>query len=230
MSENHDEGAEKSASYTHIIALNYFSFLFLTGGGFGCILLTDNMVGAVTYFALWLYLLPPLLCRITLFFTGRPTGQVTTDSNTHTLWWWLFQLQLPFNRFPFIEELLRCVPGLYALWLNLWGGEVSLFAFWSPGVAVMERYHLKIEKGVILGSQAFLSGHLITKQTDGSTLLWVDKIQLDEGALVGARANIGPGCHIHKHQTVPFNAVLRSYTEIKDGRKIFKQRSLLQNP
>ncbi len=222
---------EGKSSYTHIIALNYFSLFFLAGGIGAALLLGESPLASFSLFALWLYLLPPLLCRLTILVAGRPRGIVSPSSRTHTLWWWLFQLQLPFNRFPFLEELLRSVPGLYALWLNLWGARVSTMAFWSPGVTVMERYHLEIGRGVILGTQVFLSGHVIKKLPDGSTLLIVDAIRLDEGALVGARATLSPGCQVAPHQGVPFNALLRPYTALRDGRKIaLRPRSDCEQP
>lgn len=231
MSNRRVEESEQAPPHGRILALNYFSLIFLSSGVLCCSMLAGSLAGMVACFVLWLYLLPPLLCRITILFTGRPIGLVSPHSNTHTLWWWLFQLQLPFNRFPVTEELLRSIPGLYALWLNLWGARVSLFAFWSPGVTVMERYHLHIGKGVILGTQSLLSGHVMKKQVDGSTLLLVDRIQLDHGVLVGARASISPGCHIHSNQTVSFNASLRPYTHIKDGRRILaRSKSDFENP
>lgn len=231
MNEHNDDSSEKAVPYKQIVGLNYFSLLFLCSGIICCYLFTGTIASALACFALWFYLLPPLLCRITILFVGRPIGLVGAHSRTHTLWWWLLQLQLPFNRFPASEELLRSIPGLYAFWLNLWGAHVSPFAYWSPGVVVMERYHLHIGKGVILGTQSFLSGHVMKKQPDGTTLLLVDKIQLDEGSLVGAKANISPGCHIHSNQTVPFNAMLRPYTLFKDGRKtLMRSKSDFDNP
>lgn len=219
MMERHLAPSAKAVPYGLILALNYFSLVFLLGGVLICYRITANVISAVACFVLWYYLVPPLLCRLTLVFCARPRGIVGPDSTSHTLWWWLYQLQLPVSRFPASEELLRVVPGLYALWLNLWGGRVSVFAFWSPGVIVQDRYHLQVGKGVILGAKSFLSGHVMQKQPDGSTLLYVDEIRLDEGAMVGARANLSPGCHIHANQAVPFNAVYRPYTELKDGRK-----------
>ncbi len=208
------------ASYVLIIMLNYYSLVFFVSGIAGSYYLSETMLSALWLFLLWFYLLPPFLCRLTIFFLGRPKGIVSVSSTTHTLWWWLFQLQLPFNRFPLSEELLRSVPGLYALWLNLWGAKVSPFAFWSPGVTVMERYHLHIARGVILGTQAMLSGHVIKKDPDGQYVLFVDEIHLEQDVLLGAKANLSPGCYIHAHQSVPFNAQYRPYTVLKDGQKI----------
>lgn len=204
---------------THVIALNYFTIIFIASG-IGISYLTADTLGiSIALFASWLYLLPPLFARVIIAIRSRPCGIVRHDSSTHNTWWALFQLQLVFNRFPFLEEVLRVIPGLYALWLNLWGAKVSSFVFWSPGVVVMDRYHLHIDKGAILGSECMISGHVLKVQEDGSILLAVDQVRIESGALIGARASITPGCHIHAFETAPAGRILRPYTRIKDGKK-----------
>jgi hypothetical protein len=44
---------------------------------------------------------------------GRPEGQLTQDMSAYRVWWVLTQWQILFNRLPWLEELLRLVPGLY---------------------------------------------------------------------------------------------------------------------
>lgn len=204
---------------THVIALNYFTVVFIAAGIGSVHLATDTLSISIVLFVSWLYLLPPLLARIIIAIRGRPCGIVRHDSATHNTWWALFQLQLVFNRFPFLEESLRLVPGLYSLWLNLWGAKVSPFVFWTPGVVVMDRYHLQINKGAILGSECMISGHVLKIQEDGSILLAVDQVRIESGVLIGARASITPGCHIHSFETVPAGRILKPYTQIKDGKK-----------
>jgi hypothetical protein len=174
--------AIQEALPAHIVGMNYFSLLFLAGGCVGSWYFSGGKIPVMAvYGLLWMYLVPPMLCRITIMCCGRPSGIVKTSSKTHSVWWLLMQYQLLFNRFPVLEEILRVIPGLYSVWLNAWGAKVDPFTFWSPGAAVMDRYHLNIERGVILGTQCLLSGHLIVKQPDGSTLLITDPITLRAG-------------------------------------------------
>lgn len=202
----------------HVVALNYFSILFIiTGITFTCLFNTTILAHGLFLLG-WFYLVPPLLARIIILLLGKPAGLVSTTSRTHTVWWCLFQLQLLFNRFPFLEEILRVIPGLYALWLNLWGAKVNLFSFWAPGVTVMDRYHLDIGKGAILGTGCLLSAHILVKKSNGEMILVVDKLTIGANALIGVHAMLPPGCHIHASEIVPANKLLKPYTEILGGK------------
>lgn len=218
MSEN--EQVKLSAK---IIALNYFSFIFMVTGIFLAFQFGHTVLQQIIVFLCWLYLVPPLLARLIILFYGKPTGIVTTSSRTHMVWWMLFQVQLVFNRFPFLEEILKVIPGLYAIWLNLWGARVNLFSFWAPGVTVMDRYHLAIGKGVILGTGCLLSAHVLVKKGNGEMMLVVDRIIIETDVLIGVKAMVSPGCHIHPSQIIPAQKSLKPYTEIVDG-----QQSLLK--
>ena len=209
----------KSKLATHIVALNYFSLVFIILGVCLSYYFSDTTLKSIGYFLLWLYLLPPLLARLIITLFGRPVGMVSTDDRTHTLWWLLFQLQLIFNRFPILEEALRMIPGIYALWLNLWGAKVNMFSFWAPGVTVMDRYHLQIDKGVILGTESMLSAHVLVKKGNGELFLIVDKITINAEALIGVRSMVAPGCHIYPSQIVAAQKTLKPYTEIRDSKK-----------
>ena len=73
---------------------------------------------ALGFFAIWLYLIVPLLCRLLLRgvpLDGEPLDQ---DSRGFKLWWFSSQLQCIFDRLTFLDEILRLVPGLYSAWLH----------------------------------------------------------------------------------------------------------------
>ena len=72
-----------------------------------------------------------------------------------------------FNRLPWIEEILRLVPGLYALWIFLWGGRVSPLVYWAPGSLVIDRPLVIVEAGAVIGMGAGLAGHAGTLAPDG---------------------------------------------------------------
>ena len=63
-----------------------------------------------------------------------------------------------FNRLPWLEEILRLMPGLYALWLFLWGGRVSPLVYWAPGSLVIDRPLVIVERGAVIGAGAGLVG------------------------------------------------------------------------
>ncbi len=203
----------------HIVVINYFSILFVITGIIFSHKLSDKLWQTFLYFTVWLYLVPPLLGRLTITLFGRPKGIVNIKSKTHFIWSLLFQFQLIFNRFQSLEELLKLIPGLYALWLNIWGARVSIFAFWSSGVTVIDRYNLRIDRGAILGTECLLSGHFLTIDEAGNDTVIIDQIHVGGGALIGTRAMVAPGCIIHRNETLAATRLLMPYTELKNGKK-----------
>lgn len=199
-----------------LVALGYFPLIFLAGGGL--------LAWWAQSFALalaWLYLLPPLLCRLLLLLFGVPeTTSCTPDHPVYLRWWLLTQLQMPFNRLGLLEEVLRFVPGLYALWLNLWGSSVSPFAFWSRSVLISERYLVQVGHGALFGAYSGLAGHVVNRDGDGQLRLTVARVVVEPGAIVGIRAGLGPGCRVFAGETLPANRILPPFTGWKEGRKV----------
>jgi acetyltransferase-like isoleucine patch superfamily enzyme len=203
----------------HIVVINYFSTIFIISGMILSLSLSNKAWSSLLYFTAWLYIIPPLLCRLTIILFGRPEGIVSIKSRAHFIWSLLFQYQLIFNRFPSLEEVLKLIPGVYALWLNLWGARVSMFVFWSSGVTVIDRYNLCIDKGAIIGTECLLSGHFLTVDKNGNDSVIIGKIHIESGALIGTRAMVAPGCIIRSNETLPATRLLMPFTEIKDGKK-----------
>lgn len=197
---------------------NYVTPLYLAAGA-ALMLRGEWSAGGATLFTIaHVYLLPPLLCRALLALFGRPLGEFQVQERGFRLWWLLTQLQILYARLPVLEELLRLVPGLYSLWLTLWGGRASPWAYWSPGVVVADRYLLRIGPGAVLGGGCRIGGHLLRRGTDGTLTLTVAPMRIDGGALIGLHAGVGPGCHVHAGETVPAGRLLRPFTTWQGGR------------
>ena len=113
---------------------------------------------------------------------------------------------------------MKLIPGLYNIWLNLWGSSVHILALWGPDVVVSDRYLLKIGRS-LLGTECFLSGHIITKKDFNQFNLTIGTIRIDEGAIIGARVMIAPGCHVYKNEIITAGQHLPPNAEFKDGRK-----------
>lgn len=173
----------------------------------------------------WIYLLPPLAGRVAMALFGAPEGEgLGQDARAYKVWWFLTQQQVLFNRFPFFEELLRMVPGLYALWLNAWGARVSPVVYWGPGALVVNRQAACIARGAVIGTRAVLAGHLAVKGEDGAFRVTLAPVEIGAGALIGAYAGIGPGCRIAAGEEVPAAAFLRPFTQWADGRRVKPER------
>ncbi len=126
--------------------------------------LTTGVLGWAATFVALLYVLPPVTARIVMALFGKPQGRdLRQDSTAFKVWWVLLQLQMPFNRIPWLEELLRLVPGLYPFWLNLWGATHSLAGRTATAGAgavpvLVEPVGCQGQPGLILGAGCPQSG------------------------------------------------------------------------
>ena len=201
-----------------VVLINYFPALYVITAAAVLLLADFDSESTLLFLLLWIYFLPPLLCRALILLFGSPSGTVSSNSPTFIYWWFLTQLQILFVRFPFFEEFLRIFPGVYNLWLNLWGGRVNLFAYWSPGVTVADRYLMNIGRGAVLGGGCRIGGHIIEHRPDGTQRLTLAPVTIDEHSVIGFHAAVGPGCRVHAHETVPAAKILKPFYSWKDGR------------
>jgi acetyltransferase-like isoleucine patch superfamily enzyme len=194
------------------LLLNALPLLYLLGG-VGAVVCASTTVHGLAVGLAWLYLLPPLVARAGIAMFGSPEGRdLLQTARGYRVWWFIAQLQVVFNRFPALEEALRIVPGLYPLWLRLWGARVSFKVYWGPGSMVTDRMLLQIGAGVVIGTRAVLSAHLACKDETGAFRVTIAPVVIGDGALIGAYAGIGPGCRIDAGSEVPAGAFLRPDT------------------
>ena len=206
------------------LALNVLPLLHLAAG-IVVLGLVDGLGARVGAAAAWIYLLPPLAARVAMGLCGVPQGEsLTQDSRAYKVWWFLTQLQVLFNRFLVFEEVLRIVPGLYALWLNAWGARVSAVVYWGAGAMVVDRQSVCVGRGVVIGMRAVISGHLASKDANGDFQVTLARVEIGDGVLIGANAGIAPGCTIASGEEVPAATFLRPYTQWTNGRRVKSER------
>lgn len=203
----------------YMLTMNYFLPAYLLLGGL-LVFNAPSILTTVLITMAWLYLVLPLCCRIVLIASGRPTGTVDESSRVFAWWWFISQLQILYSRVPLLEEILRIVPGLYSLWLRLWGARVSLLVYWSPGVHVFDRYHLTIQQGVLIGGGCRIGAHTIKRKQDGRLELIVAPLLIERGCTIGMNAAVGPGAHIFANETVPAGKMLRPFSGWRDSKEV----------
>jgi hypothetical protein len=106
-----------------------------------------------------------------------------------------------FNRLPWIDEMLRLVPGLYSLWLRLWGARVGRLTLWSPGVRIYDRPLLHLGDDVVLGVDARLTGHFGGVDANGRNVFTLGAVSLGDRTTLGGGALLGPGVTLDADQT-----------------------------
>jgi hypothetical protein len=195
------------------LALNYLPIVQLLVGGAVVASQASSLSSALLWSAGWFFLLPPLACRLALLLCGRPRGRALTQAApAYKVWWFIHQWQLVFNRLPWIEEILRLVPGLYALWIFLWGGRVSPLVYWAPGSLVIDRPLVIVETGAVIGMGAGLAGHAGTVAADGSYRVDIAAPRVGRGAMMGARSGLGPGAELVAGALLPAGRMIKPFT------------------
>jgi hypothetical protein len=176
------------------LLLNYLPFGQLLLGAILISSLAPSAGSALLWAAAWLFLLPPAVCRLTFAAFGTPSGRsLTQDTRAFKVWWFVHQWQILFNRLPWLEEILRLVPGLYALWIWMWGGRVSPLVYWAAGSLVTDRPLVIVEAGAVIGMGAGLAGHAGVLGADGIYRVDIASPHVGRGAVMGARSGLGPG-------------------------------------
>lgn len=127
-----------------------------------------------------LYLLPPLATRLLFLCFPIANGTHRIDSRAFLVWWASAQWQMLFCRFSALEECLRLVPGLYSLWLRLWGSRIGRLAF-GPRACAFDRSFLHIGDDVVFGSGVRLNPHVIVDE-NGRKFLHLAPITIGDRA------------------------------------------------
>lgn len=181
--------------------MNLLPLIYLLLGG--SMLFQLNRETWVSAILIWIYLVPPLVGRFVLAVFGTPQGTLTQDTRGYKVWWFLTQMQMVFNRLPWLEDVLHLVPGLYPLWIRLWGGKCSAQAYVAPGVVIIDRYLVDIRAGALLGYGSVLSPHLGTRRSDGRYQVIIGRIVVEEEAIIGGQSGLAPGATVRRGQVLP---------------------------
>lgn len=176
-----------------------FQLVLMAGCGIGFYL-----SGEVIYLLLLLavvYVLPLVIFRIHEIFFPLRDEIVDIAEKRYNRWWTSHQLQMLLIAIPVFEAVLRLVPGLFSLWLRMWGSSIGRGVYWTPKVEIIDRSLLDIGDGVIIGHMAAFCSHAITP-IDGKMSLIVQRIRVGRRAFVGAEGRLGPGAVLEAGKTL----------------------------
>jgi hypothetical protein len=225
MNEPKSDMPEKSSAGTWplrtrlvMVALNFLPLLHAAGVG-ACILALDGgwRIGAAV---LVLFLLPPLIARMLLLVFPIPAGSHPVGSRAFLIWWASAQCQMLFCRFPFLEECLRLVPGLYSCWLRLWGAKIGRLTFWPPGLRILDRSLLRIGHDVVFGSGVRLNAHVIARdENTGELLLHLAEIEIGDGAHIGGYSLLTAGSIVERGEHLKAFSLSPPFTRWRDNRR-----------
>jgi hypothetical protein len=76
-----DRIVERRGLTIYTLALNYLPLAQLSAGAAVIATQTTSIGEAIVWSLVWLYLLPPLVCRLTLIVLGTPHGQALSQQD-----------------------------------------------------------------------------------------------------------------------------------------------------
>ncbi len=184
------------------------------------LMMTVVSVAALGVFAAWpsplsgllpvfvIYLLPPMVLRILFRWAPLKNGVSRIDGKSFSAWLASNHIQAFYDALPFLEALLRVIPGFYSLWLRMWGSRVGYGVTWPVRIDVLDRNLMDIGNRVTFEREVQLAAHVRQKLDGGGSRVLVRPVRVGSYAFIGAGARIGPGAVVPHNANVPALAVV----------------------
>jgi hypothetical protein len=203
-----------------MLGLNFIPLLHAVLVAVSLLFSYASLPARITVALALLYLAPPLIARAALAIAQIPQGHIALASKPFFAWWFVFQLQVLFCRLTALEEILRLVPGLYSLWLRLWGARIGRFTYWSPGTLITDRSFLSIGDDVVLGAGARLNPHVLARSKEGNIELLLATVRIGNRAVVGGYSLLTAGTEISDDETTRAFLISPPFSKWKDGKRV----------
>jgi hypothetical protein len=201
--------------------------------GFNCVPLVHGMTVAAIVGIAWaplgwrlaaglavLYLAPALLARIVLLLSPISESRSQVGSRAFFTWWLLANLQMLFCRLPMLEEIIRMVPGLYSFWLRLWGARIGRLTYWGAGLRILDRSFLRIGDDVVFGAAVRLNAHVLNRNENGQTELYLASIVVGDRTMVGGYSLLTAGTEIAPDESTRAFLISPPFSRWKNGRRV----------
>lgn len=160
--------------------------------------------GAIITLFFILYLFPLIIYRIHCRFYPIPLGRSDLRAKEYNPWWGSQQIQLIYNTFPSLEKVLHLFPGLFSLWLRLWGSKIGKNVYWVPSVTILDRGLLEVGDYVIFGHLSATCSHIVKPPRLGKLYVYVQWVKIGDQVLVGGESRLGPGSFIEPGAVIPY--------------------------
>lgn len=158
-------------------------------------------------FVLVVYLFPPMLLRIVFRWAPLKQGVVVLEGRKFCPWLAAHHIQAFYDALPYLEALLRVIPGFYSMWLRMWGSRIGYGVEWPVRMDVLDRNLMDIGNRVMFAREVELSAH-VRQKSDGGLRVLVRPVRIGSHAFIGAQARLGPGSVVLSNASVPPAAVV----------------------
>lgn len=191
------------------IILAFFPTLLLAIS-FGCLVTivmfneTYLVIASLLLLVFNLYLFPLLTYRLHQQLFKTETGISYLVGKEYSPWWGAHQIQAIYVALPVLERILRMIPGVFSMWLRLWGSQIGKNVYWTPEIEIADRGLLEIGDRVVFGHRVGLFPHVIKPRKD-NLMLYVKCIKIGDDVFMGAWSHLGPGVVVDGGTFVPVN-------------------------
>jgi len=205
-----------------LVCINYWTFLHVVAIGLVLGIPWTSFYWRLLAGLVLLFVVPPLLARIIRALVPIREGRIAIGHRDFFVWWALLSLQVIFCRFPALEEALRLVPGLYGLWLRLWGARVGEFIYWGAGLKILDRSFVRIGNGVIFGAGVRLNPHVLARNKNGDLELILATVTIGNQALIGGYSLLTAGTEIGAGECTKARLLSSPFSKWKNGTRTDK--------
>lgn len=155
-----------------------------------------------------IYLLPPTILRIVYRWAPIRHGVIAINERTFCPWLASHHIQAFYDALPYLESLLRVIPGFYSAWLRMWGSRVGYGVEWPVRMDVLDRDQMEIGNRVVFAREVEISAH-VRRKTEGEGLrVLVRPPRIGSYAFVGSGARVGPGGVVPHNVSVPARTIV----------------------
>ncbi|TAE61950.1 MAG: acyl transferase [Nostocales cyanobacterium] len=184
------------------IILSFFPtfILLLTGSTIVYFIYSHDFLCIFAIF-FFLYGLPLLIFRLHEKIFPIKEGISYLIGKEYSPWWGSHQIQVIYIAIPVLESVLRLIPGMFSLWLRLWGSKIGKNVYWTPALEIGDRSLLEIGDNVVMGHRVGISSHVI-KPKKNNLMLYVKKVKIGNNVFIGAGSNLAPGVVINDDQFI----------------------------
>jgi acetyltransferase-like isoleucine patch superfamily enzyme len=155
-----------------------------------------------------IYVLPPMVQRVMFRWAPLKQGIACIDGRSFCPWLAAHHIQAFYDALPYLEALLRVIPGFYSMWLRMWGSRVGYGVTWPVRMDVIDRHLMDIGNRVTFDREVELVAHVRQKTEGAGSRVLVRAVRVGSHAFLGARVRVGPGATIPHNANVPAMTVV----------------------
>ncbi len=202
-----------------LLAINVLGLIHIIGTFAVYFIPTLSIELRISAALLVLYLVPPIIARCLLILAPIKQHRIKPGSKPYFVWWTLFNLQSVYSRLPFLEELLRLIPGIYSIWLRLWGSKIGRLTYWTSGTTILDRSFLQIGDDVIFGAGSRLNPHVLIRNDSGELELLLAPVIVGNQAIIGGYSLLTSGTQVADNEVTRAFTISPPFTRWENGKR-----------